>query len=213
MRVGLTGGIASGKSTALRMFKEKGAKVLDCDKIAKALTRKGNQGYKRVVEAFGEGILDEEGRIDRRKLARIVFFNEDKRKLLNSLIHPLVYRKLKEKFRKFKEDDIVIVDVPLLVESGGVPLFQKVIVVYSEPSIQMERLIKRGLSEEEAKARMKAQASWQEKLKVADFVIRGDRGIEEMRKQVEEVWECLKNACQKMKDVVASTQKEGGRCL
>lgn len=191
----LTGGIASGKSTVLRMFQRLGAKVLDCDRIAKDLTRKGNRGYKRILEEFGRGILDEKGRIDRRKLAKLVFFDEEKRRKLNSLIHPLVYEKLEEKMRKI-EEDVVIVDVPLLVESGGIKLFDKIIVVYAEPSVQLNRLIKRGLNEEEAKARMSAQASWEERLKVADFVVRGDVGIEETEKQVKKIWRKLKNACQ-----------------
>jgi len=200
--VALTGGIASGKSTVLRMFQQLGAKVLDCDKIAKALTRKGNRGYKRIVEEFGEGILDEEGKIDRRKLAKLVFFDEEKRRRLNALIHPLVYEKLLEKMRKIK-DEILIVDVPLLVESGGTGLFDKIIVVYAEPSVQLDRLIKRGLSIEEAKARMNAQASWEERLRVADFVVRGDVDIEETRRQVIKIWENLKNACKENDVIVA----------
>lgn len=202
LKVALTGGIASGKSTVLRMFQQLGAKVLDCDKIAKALTRKGNRGYKRIVEEFGEGILDEEGRIDRRKLAKLVFFDEEKRRRLNALIHPLVYEKLKEKMRKIK-DEILIVDVPLLVESGGTGLFDKIIVVYAEPSVQFNRLINRGISAEEAKARMNAQASWEERLRVADFVVRGDVDIEETRRQVIKIWENLKNACKENDVIVA----------
>lgn len=202
LRVALTGGIASGKSTVLRMFKQLGAKVLDCDRIAKALTRKGNMGYKRIVEEFGKSILDEKERIDRRKLARLVFFDEEKREKLNALIHPLVYEKIKEKMKKMGKDDILIVDVPLLVESGGMKLFDKIIVVYAEPSVQLERLIKRGLSEEEAKARMNAQASWEEKLRVADFVVRGDEDIGETKKEVEKIWEELKNTCKKKRIVV-----------
>jgi len=200
LRVALTGGIASGKSTVLRMFKQLGAAVLDCDKIAKALMRKGNRGYKRIVEEFGKEILDEKGKIDRRKLANLIFFAEEKRRKLNALIHPLVYERVEERLRRMK-DEVVIVDVPLLVESGGTKLFDKVIVVYAKPSVQLERLIKRGLSEEEAKARMNAQASWEERLRVADFVVRGDEEMEETERQVKKIWKKLKkylqekNAC------------------
>lgn len=194
LRVALTGGIASGKSTVLKMFKSLGAEVLDCDKIAKSLTRKGNRGYKRIVEEFGEEILDDKGKIDRKKLAKIVFFDEDKRRRLNALIHPLVYEKLEERMKKIKEG-VVIVDVPLLVESGGMRFFDKIIVVYAEPNVQLKRLIKRGLCEEDAKARINAQASWDERLRIADFVVRGDMEIEETKKQVEKIWKKLKNAC------------------
>ncbi|MGB9878168.1 MAG: dephospho-CoA kinase [bacterium] len=196
IKVALTGGIASGKSTVLKMFKELGAQVLDCDRIAKALTRKGNRGYKRIVNEFGMDILDEKGRIDRKKLASIVFFDEEKRKRLNSLIHPLVYERLEKRMRKMREG-IVIVDVPLLVESGGESLFDKIIVVYAEPFVQLNRLIIRGFSEEEAKARMKAQASWEERLRIADFVVRGDVEMEETKKEVEKIWRMLKNCLQR----------------
>ncbi len=196
IKVALTGGIASGKSTVLKMFKELGAQVLDCDRIAKALTRKGNRGYKRIVNEFGMDILDEKGRIDRKKLASIVFFDEEKRKRLNSLIHPLVYERLEKRMRKMREG-IVIVDVPLLVESGGESLFDKIIVVYAEPFVQLNRLIIRGFSEEEAKARMKAQASWEERLRIADFVVRGDVEMEETKKEVEKIWRILKNCLQR----------------
>jgi dephospho-CoA kinase len=195
IKVALTGGIASGKSTVLKMFKELGAKVLDCDRIAKALTRRGNRGYKRIVQEFGPEILDEKGRIDRKKLAQIVFFDEEKRKKLNSLIHPLVYERLEKRMRRMKED-VVIVDVPLLVESGGEKMFDKIIVVYSEPFVQLNRLIIRGLSEEEALARMRSQASWEERLRVADFVIRGDVDIDETKKEVEKIWKHIKNCLQ-----------------
>ncbi len=201
LRVALTGGIASGKSTVLRMFQRLGAEVLDCDKIAKTLTRRGNKGYKRIVAEFGEEILDKEGRIDRRKLANIVFSDEEKRRKLNSLVHPLVYEKVQERMEKIKEG-IVIVDVPLLVESGGARFFDKIIVVYAEPLVQLERLIKRGFSEEEAKARMNAQASWEEKLKIADFIVRGDGEMEETEKEVEKIWEKLKNSCEKRTVVI-----------
>ena len=195
IKVALTGGIASGKSTVLKMFKELGAKVLDCDRIAKALTRKGNRGYKRIVKEFGPEILDEEGRINRKKLAHIVFFDEEKRKKLNSLLHPLVYERLEERMRRMKED-VVIVDVPLLVESGGENLFDKVVVVYSELFVQLNRLIIRGISEEEALARIRSQASWEERLRVADFVVRGDVDIEETKKEVEKIWKYIKNCLQ-----------------
>jgi dephospho-CoA kinase len=195
IKVALTGGIASGKSTVLKMFKELGAKVLDCDRIAKALTRKGNRGYKRIVKEFGPEILDEEGRINRKKLAHIVFFDEEKRKKLNSLLHPLVYERLEERMRRMKED-VVIVDVPLLVESGGENLFDKVVVVYSELFVQLNRLIIRGISEEEALARIRSQASWEERLRVANFVVRGDVDIEETKKEVEKIWKYIKNCLQ-----------------
>ena len=195
IKVALTGGIASGKSTVLKMFKELGAKVLDCDRIAKALTRRGNRGYKRIVQEFGPEILDEKGRINRKKLAQIVFFDEEKRKKLNSLIHPLVYERLEKRMKRMRED-VVIVDVPLLVESGGEKMFDKIIVVYSEPFVQLNRLIMRGLSEEEALARMKSQASWKERLRVADFVVRGDVDIKETKKEVEKIWENIKNCLQ-----------------
>jgi len=195
IKVALTGGIASGKSTVLKMFKELGAKVLDCDRIAKALTRRGNRGYKRIVQEFGPEILDEKGRIDRKKLAQIVFFDEEKRKKLNSLIHPLVYERLEKRMKRMRED-VVIVDVPLLVESGGEKMFDKVIVVYSEPFVQLNRLIIRGLSEEEALARIRSQASWEERLRVADFVVRGDVDIKETKKEVEKIWKHIKNCLQ-----------------
>ncbi|MBC7327726.1 dephospho-CoA kinase [bacterium] len=209
MKVALTGGIASGKSTVLRIFQRLGAKVLDCDKIAKALTRRGKRGYKRIVEEFGSDILDEKGRIDRKKLAKIVFFDEEKRKKLNALIHPLVYEKLWERIKKMKEE-IVIVDVPLLVESGGEKYFDKIIVVYAEPSVQLERLIKRGLSEEEARARMGAQASWEERLKVADFVIRGDVELVETEKNVKKIWENLKK-CLHKKESCSNIKRKSSR--
>jgi dephospho-CoA kinase len=207
IKVALTGGIASGKSTVLKMFKELGAKVLDCDRIAKALTRKGNRGYKRIVKEFGPEILDDKGRIDRKKLAQIVFFDEEKRKKLNSLIHPLVYERLEERMRRMKED-VVIVDIPLLVESGGERLFDKIIVVYSEPFVQLNRLIIRGISEGEALARMRSQASWEERLRVADFVIRGDVDIEETKREVEKIWKYIKNCLHENEGCIRIERKD-----
>lgn len=173
--VGLTGGIASGKSTVSRLFREAGAFVIDADEIAHAVLRKGGPAYAPVVEAFGAGILDQTGEINRKRLGEIVFQDARRRERLNQLVHPHVYARAEAEKRAIAAahpEAVILFDVPLLIETGAHREMDRVIVVYVDRATQVDRLIKRdGLSREEADRRIDAQMPMDEKRRFADEVI------------------------------------------
>jgi len=196
LKVGLTGSIAVGKSYVLEVFGELGAFVLDADQTAREVVARGTKGLARIVEEFGEEILTESGELDRAKMGALVFSDEEKRLLLNSIVHPLVFEaqdawlaeKEKENFHS-----IAVIDAALMIESGGYKRFTKLVVVWCQPEIQLQRLMARNnLTEAEALKRIGAQMPQAEKKRYADFLIDTSGGFEDTRRQTAEVFEQLK---------------------
>ena len=191
LRVGLTGSIAVGKTFVLSVFNELGCHVLDADRTAREVVMPGTPGLERIVRKFGEAVLTAEGALDRPKMASIVFADEEKRLLLNSIVHPLVFEAQDEWLRELEAeepDGIAIVDAALMIESGGYRRFEKLIVVWCEPEIQFERLIKRDrMSEDEAKRRIASQMPQEEKKKYADFLIDTTGGFDATRERCGQV--------------------------
>lgn len=197
LRVGLTGSIAVGKSFVCSVLRENGCHVLDADQAARDVVRPGRKGLKRVAEAFGEEVLLPNGELDRAKLGSIVFGDEAKLKLLNSIIHPLVFE-VQDRWLKECElrdpDGIAVVDAALMIESGGYKRFDQLIVVWCEPEIQLRRLIERDrLPEAEAEKRINSQMVQSEKKTFADHLIDTSFGFEDTRRQVLEVLNKLKS--------------------
>jgi dephospho-CoA kinase len=196
LKVGLTGSIAVGKSFVVDVFRELGCYVLDADKTAREVVEPGTSGLKRIVEAFGEKVLLSDGKLNRSKLGGIVFQDETKRQLLNSIVHPLVIERQNEwieAWEKADPDGIAIVDAALMIESGSYKRFDKLIVVWCRPEVQLERLMSRdGLSADEAARRIAAQMPQDEKRSYADLSIDTSEGFAEARRQTTEIFEQLK---------------------
>ncbi|MER5224138.1 dephospho-CoA kinase [Streptomyces flaveus] len=189
LTVGLTGGIGAGKSEVSRLLVERGAVLIDADKIAREVVEPGTPGLAAVVDAFGEDILTPDGSLDRPKLGAIVFTAPEKLALLNSIVHPLVGARSRELETAASQDAVIVHDVPLLAENGLAPLYDVVVVVDVVPETQFDRLIRlRGMTEEDARARMAAQATREKRLETADIVIDNDVPLEELERRVREVW-------------------------
>ena len=186
----LTGGIGTGKSTVSAMLRELGATVVDADLGARAVVEPGTEGLRRLVEEFGPEILDAAGGLDRPKLAGIVFADEARRARLNAITHPLVQRWMAERTLEAAErgDAIVIHDIPLLYENARQGMFEKVIVVAAPPEVALRRLVERGMTESDARARIAAQVPIAEKERLGDIVIDNSGGLEATRRQVESAW-------------------------
>ncbi|MFF9203376.1 dephospho-CoA kinase [Streptomyces sp. NPDC014986] len=189
LTVGLTGGIGAGKSEVSRLLAERGAVLIDADRIAREVVEPGTPGLTAVVDAFGEEVLAADGGLDRPKLGSIVFADPEKLAVLNSIVHPLVGARSRELEEAAAEDAVVLHDVPLLTENGLAPLYDLVIVVDASPETQLDRLVgRRGMSEEDARARMAAQATREQRREIADIVIGNDVPLEELEQRVDEVW-------------------------
>ncbi len=191
--VGLTGGIASGKSTVSSILADCGAFIIDADVIGHEVIKKGSEGWKKLVESFGQGILDQEGNIDRPKLGREVFGDAEKVARLNQITHPLIIKEIFlriDRLRKEKgEDSIVVLDAPLLVEAGGRDFVDLLVLISSPEEVQVERLAKdRKMSSEDAKKRISAQAKLDEKIKLADIVVENTGTIPELREKAQALW-------------------------
>ncbi|KFM98788.1 dephospho-CoA kinase [Bacillus clarus] len=185
--IGLTGGIASGKSTVSQMFCELNIPVIDADIIAREVVEQGKSAYNKIVEVFGKEVLKEDGELDRPKLGSIVFHNEEKRLQLNQIVHPAVREEMNAQKDMYLKEGMqaVVLDIPLLFESKLTNLVDRVLVVAVTPSVQLERLMKRnGFSEEEAKARIHSQMPLGEKVTLADKVIYNDGTIAEAKTQL-----------------------------
>lgn len=192
LKVGLTGGIGAGKSEVSRLLVEYGAVLIDADRIAREVVAPGTPGLAAVVEAFGEDVLAADGSLDRPKLGSIVFADPERLAVLNSIVHPLVGARSRELEEAAADDTVVVHDVPLLTENGLAPLYDLVIVVDAGPATQLDRLIRlRGMTEEDARARMAAQATREQRRAIADIVIDNDVPLEELRRRVKDVWEGL----------------------
>lgn len=192
LRVGLTGSIAVGKSFVVSVFRELGCHVIDADQVARDVVKKGTKGLSRIVENFGDQILTPDGQLDRPKMASIVFADESKRLLLNSIVHPLVFEVQDAWLKECAVDDpkgISIVDAALMIESGGYKRFDRLIVVWCEPDIQLQRLTKRDdLEMTDALKRIASQMPQDEKKKFADHLIDTSGGFEDTREHCERVY-------------------------
>ena len=193
--VALTGGIGSGKSTVGQIFAQLGATVIDSDQLARDILERGSVGFNEVVAKFGDGIL-KSGEIDRQILASLVFKDATKRNELEQITHPLIREAFAKVVSSASPDSIVINQIPLLVESKHDYKFDHIITVSASESIRSERLIKRGLTNEQIKQRMAAQATDQMREDIADSVIVNEKTEQELTDQVEKIWEQLlsKNA-------------------
>ncbi|MFD7509592.1 dephospho-CoA kinase [Streptomyces sp. NPDC059853] len=192
LSVGLTGGIGAGKSEAVRLLAGHGAVVVDSDRIAREVVEPGTPGLAAVVEEFGPGVLAADGSLDRAGLGRIVFADAGRLAALNAIVHPLVARRSAQLRAAAPEGSVVVHDVPLLTENGLADQYDLVVVVDASPATRLERLTRlRGMSEEDARARMAAQAGREQRLAIADEVLRNDGTREELAAQVDRLWERL----------------------
>jgi dephospho-CoA kinase len=188
--IGLTGGIASGKSTVSNMLKEMDITVIDADVEARLAVEKGEPAYQQILAEFGDDIVLPSGEIDRQKLGSIIFHNAEKRQLLNNIVHPEVRRRMNNQVdaARVRGEQIIVLDIPLLFESELTHMVEKTILVYVDRDIQLKRLMDRNdLSLEDAEARIKSQMPLSEKVALADAVINNNGSITETKKQVIEV--------------------------
>ncbi|MFC9277525.1 dephospho-CoA kinase [Streptomyces collinus] len=192
LKVGLTGGIGAGKSEVSRLLVEHGAVLIDADRIAREVVAPGTPGLTAVVDAFGPDVLTSDGSLDRPRLGSIVFADPQKLATLNAIVHPLVGTRSRELEDAATDDAVVIHDVPLLTENALAPLYDLVIVVDTSPETQLDRLVRqRGMTEHDARARMAAQATREQRREIADIVIDNDVPLDTLRKRVAEVWDDL----------------------
>lgn len=192
IKVGLTGGIGSGKSEVARLLAGHGAVVVDADALAREALAPGTEGLARVVGEFGPEVLDADGSLDRSKLAQIVFADADRLAALNAIVHPYVGRRSAEIMAAAPAEAVVVYDVPLLVENYLQSQYDLVVVVDASPETQLQRLVEtRGMSDDDARARMAAQASREERLVAADAVILNDGGLDVLSEQVLDLWNSL----------------------
>jgi dephospho-CoA kinase len=194
--VGLTGGVASGKTALSQVLKEEGAYIIDADQIARELVQPHQPAWNDLVGAFGKEILQEDGSIHRKKLADKVFADPEKRKLLNQILHPRIKEEMDRRTREIGQKDpeaIVVIDAPLIVELGDHREMDKLIVVTSTQTQQIERLKERdGINPEEALRILSSQMPVEEKVKLADYVIRNEGSLEETKESVKGVFKELR---------------------
>ncbi|WP_055554312.1 dephospho-CoA kinase [Streptomyces sp. NBRC 110028] len=189
LKLGLTGGIGAGKSEVSRILVSYGAVLIDSDRIAREVVEPGTPGLAAVVAEFGPEVLMDDGRLDRPKLGGIVFNDPERLRALNAIVHPLVRDRSAELQADAGPGAVVVHDVPLLAENGLGSLYDLVLVVDATPETQLDRLVRlRGMTEDEARARMAAQATREERLAVADVVIDNDGPLERLEPQVRKVW-------------------------
>ncbi len=186
--VGLTGGIGSGKSTALEMFAALGATVVDADAVARSVLAPGQPLVSVIVEMFGSDIQSSPGVIDRQRLADLVFSDETQRTRLNEVVHPEVGKAVLQQIAEAPPEAIVIVDVPLLVETKQQEKYEAIVVLETPLDIRMQRLLARGMKESDAQARIAMQASDEERRAVATFVLENDGDQAHLQEQVERIW-------------------------
>ncbi|CAM3864467.1 dephospho-CoA kinase [Nocardioides marinus] len=188
MRVGLTGGVASGKSTVAAMLAELGAVVIDADAIAREVVARGTPGLDAVVAEFGAELLTAEGELDRPAMGRLVFGDEDARRRLEGIVHPLVFERYAELEASAPPDALVVHDIPLLAESGRGEDFDAVVVVDVPRELQVERMLRdRGWTLEDAESRIAAQATREQRLALATHVVENTGSLEQLRARVAEV--------------------------
>jgi len=192
MNIGLTGGIATGKSTVAKLLTERGAKLIDLDKIAREVVEPGQPALHAIAERFGQAVLQPDGSLDRKKLGAVVFSDLEERKALEAITHPAIRAVMKERMTRYKAEEpdrLVVVDVPLLFESKLESYFEQVMVVYVPRETQLRRLIERdALTPEEAEKRLAAQMDIEEKKRRADILIHNTGTPEDTDRQIDRFW-------------------------
>lgn len=195
--IGLTGGIASGKSTVSRYLAKLGAIILDADQIAREIVAPGKPALQEIVKEFGEDVLLPDGSLDRARLGKLVFADKAKRDRLNQITHPKIFAEIRERIARLRESydclhRVVVIDAPLLIEAGFVPLVESVWLVAVDEETQIKRLMERdGYSREEAEARLKSQMPLEQKLAYADQIIQNTGTLEETIARINELWNRL----------------------
>jgi len=188
--IALTGGIGCGKSHAAQYFAELGALVIDADQLARAAIERGSDGFDEVVALFGDSVL-KDGNIDRRALGEMIFKDPTAKTKLENIIHPFVRREFEEAVASLKGDQVLVYEIPLLVETKAHERFDVVITVESEMENRIARLRGRGMHISEIEGRIAAQASREQRIEVADFLIENDGSEDELLRQVENIWDSL----------------------
>ncbi len=191
MKVGLTGGIGAGKSTVADLFSQKGAVVIRSDELARQVIEPQTPGFQHVIDRFGKDIVNSEGYIDRAKLAQIVFQDDAALKDLENIVHPLVRSKTNELVNQHTAETIIVNEIPLLLERKMESLFDFLVIVISSEKNRLERLAQRGLTTEQATARMAKQVSDDERRAAADFLIVNDGNLDQLEVDVEKIWQTL----------------------
>lgn len=193
--LGLTGNIASGKSSVAAMFEELGARIIDADEIARLVVEPGKPAWNEIIDRFGKEILETDNTINRKKLGDVIFNDEEKRRTLNEITHPRIIGKIREMVNEYGKESIpiVIIEAALIVEKGGLrDLIERLIVVTSDEESQIKRLMERnGYSREEAVSRLRSQMPAREKVKHADYIIDNSGPLQKTRKQVKDLWEAV----------------------
>src|SRR4051795_1598951 len=188
LSIGLTGGIGSGKSTVSALLAQRGAVIVDADRIAREVVEPGTPGLAAVVAAFGEEVLGPDGALDRPALAAVVFADPQARARLDGIVHPLVRARATELAAAAPADAVVVHDIPLLVETGQAGRYDVVLVVQADPKVRVARLVARGLPEADARARIAAQATDEQRRAVADVVLDNSGARDELAAQVDRFW-------------------------
>lgn len=187
----LTGGIASGKSTVSQMFQKEKIPVIDADVLAREVVEKGTQGLKQIISHFGTDYLNDDGTLNRKKLAEFIFNNPNQKEILESILHPLIASKFQDQLKHYEEDKtpFVIYEAPLIFEKNLQSFFDATLLVSVDPSIQTERLMKRdGLNEQQAKLRLNAQMPLSQKIPLATHVIHNEGTVSETAHQLQKAW-------------------------
>ena len=191
MKVGLTGGIGAGKSTVADLFSQKGAVVIRSDELARQVIEPQTPGFQQVIDRFGKEFVNSEGYIDRAKLAQIVFQDDAALKDLEKIVHPLVRSKTNQIIDQHTSETIIVNEIPLLLEKKMESLFDFLVIVISSEKNRLERLAQRGLTTEQATARMAKQVSDDERKAAADFLIVNDGNLDQLEADVEKIWQTL----------------------
>ena len=197
LTVGLTGGIGSGKSAVSRLLADRGAVVVDADVIAREVVEVGTAGLSAVAQEFGSQVILADGSLDREALGQLVFNDPDALRRLNAVVHPLIGARTSELVEQARQagTEVLVHDVPLLVENGMAGLYDVVVVVTAAPSTQLDRLVRlRGMSEQDARSRIGSQALLADKVAVATHLVHNDGPIRELSPQVDTLWQLLKSA-------------------
>ena len=199
--IGLTGGIASGKSTGAKRLAEHGAVHIDADALAREVVEPGTPALARIAEQFGAGVLRPDGSLDRAALGTIIFSDPERRLVLNGITHPAIWSRARELFAEAEAQDphvVIVYDVPLLVESSDRPMnFDLIVVVHASTEVRLRRLVElRGLTREEAAHRLNSQATDTERLAIADVVIDSSGTLEETIRQADDLWEHVSSYAQ-----------------
>jgi dephospho-CoA kinase len=191
MKVGLTGGIGAGKSTVADLFSKRGAVVIRSDELARQVVEPETPGFRQVISRFGNEIVNDKGSIDRAKLAQVVFNDDVALKDLENIVHPLVRERTNQLMSEQTSETIIVNEIPLLLEKKMESLFEFLVIVISNEKNRLERLSQKGVSEDQAKARMAKQVNDQERKAAADFLIVNDGNLDQLEADVEKIWQTL----------------------